>query len=436
MFFSFFPNVEKTNESKFSKLDPNVFINKVNAEHKLEGIAYNDAFFGLANEGQNCFLNALIQCLFKCSDIFLEIAEEKISNNVNFLDFIEIKKKSNDEKVASQATFICDFLKLVNRVHTEKIKYEQVEVPSLGKDFEKICEEVRNLAKNVKKEWRKVADFPENTQQDAQQALQKLFECLDYFSVEFKNSYDLEKFCIDNDGKLFFYNGEGGKTNTEYIFFLENFDNEEYESTFYEQNSTSLNFLKEKMSTLYKNFGILKLEKIKCLSCGNERFKLSFDYHRTYSYFSDNINNEYEKEVEVNCGNCEAKKCAVFRRFFPLGKYFIVYNVSLFKYLTDPEKNSKPQLPIYLQNFETKTKNIGKNKFKNVAVEMHSGSLNFGHYWAKVKSSYNNDYYFECNDSNDPYKMETLKYLPKGYNTDQQYLYFFEKMEEQNENPN
>ena len=437
LFFSFFPNVEKTNESKFSKLDPKFFINKINTEKKLEKIAYNDAFFGLANEGQNCFLNALIQCLFKCSDIFLEIAEEKNSNDVKFLDFIETKKNSNDNVEANQATFIFDFLNLVKIVHTEKKKYEQVEVPSLGKNFEKFCEEVRNLSTNVKKEWRKVAGFPENTQQDAQQALQKLFECLEYFSVEFKNSYDLEKFCIDNDGNLFFYNGEGGKTNTGYSFSLENFDNEEYESTFYEQNSTSLNFLKKKMSTLYKNFGILKLERRACTSCGYVSCKLFVDNFRTYSYWSNIINNEQEEMSDSECESCRQKtKFTVFRRFFPLGKYFILYNVSLFKYLTDPGKNSKPQLPIYLQNFETKTKNIGKNKFKNVAVEMHSGSLNSGHYWAMVKSFYNNDYYFECNDSNDPYKMETLKYLPKGYNTDQQYLYFFEKIEEQNENPN
>ena len=437
LFFSFFPNVEKINESNFPKFDPEFFINKVNAENKLEKIVCNDAFFGLKNEGMNCFLNALIQCLFKCSDIFREIAEEENLNNEKFLNFIETKKNSNDEVEASKATFICDFLKLVNRVHTEKIKYEHVEVHSLGKDFEKFCEEVRNLATNVKKEWRKVAGFPENTQQDAMQALHSLFECLDTFSVEFKNSYTLDKFSIDNDGNLFFNNGEGGKTNTECHFSLKNFDNEEYESTFYEQNSTSLNFIKGKISTLYKNFGILQLEKIQCLKCKHESFKLSVDFHRTYSVFSNNINNEYQKEgVDLICENCKNKDCTAFRRFFPLGKYFIVQNISLFNYLFYHGINTNIPLPIYLQNFEIKTKNIGKNKFKNVAVEMHSGSLNFGHYWAKVKSSYNNDFYFHCDDNNDPYESMPLKYLPQSLDGNQQYLYFFKKMEETKENQN
>ena len=436
LFISFFPNVEKIIKSNSSKLDPKFFTDKINAEIKLEKIAYNDAFFGLKNEGNNCFLNALIQCLFKCSDIFLEIAEEKNANDVKFLEFIKTKKNSKDTKVASKATFIVDFLNLVNIVHREKKKYEQAkELSSLENDFENFSKEVRNLAANVKTEWRKVADFPENTQQDAMQALQTLFECLDTFSVEFKNSYTLDKFFIDNEGKLFLSDGGKDKITTKFTISLEYFDNEEYESTFYEQNSNLLNFLKEKMSTIYKNFGILKLEKRICF-CGYVSFKLSVDDFRTYSYSSDNINKELEENCKLNCVNCKEKKCTAVRRFFPLGKYFIVNNVSLFKYLSERGKNQNLQLPIYLQHFETKPKKIGSNEFKNVAVVMHYGTLVGGHYWAKVKSSYNNDYYFECNDNSDPYEITALKYLPKGYETDQQYLYFFEKIEEQNENLN
>ena len=435
LFISFFPDVEKISKSNFSGLEPKSFIDKRNEENKLEKIAHNDAFFGLRNEHQNCFLNALLQCLFKCSDIFIKIAEETNANDEKFIDFIEKKKKSNDNNVANRATFIVDFLNLVKMVYTEKKKYEQGVEPSFGKNFEKYCEEVRDLATKVKKKWRIVAKFSEAGQEDPSEAFIGLFSVLDTFSEEFKNSYTSDKFFIDNDGKLFFSDGENVKI-TNYTVHLENFDNEEYESTFYEINLDAINFLKGNMSTIFKNFGILQLEKKRC-SCGNVSFKLSVDFYRTFSHFSNNINNEYQKEgVDWICGKCKKKDCTAFRRFFPLGKYFIVQNISLFNYLAYHAADPNIPLPIYLQNFETKTKNIGKNKFKNVAVEIHSGSLNYGHYWAKVKSSYNNDYYFHCDDNNNPYERMPLKYLHQSFEGNQQYLYFFEKIEEQNENLN
>ena len=435
LFISFFPDVEKISKSNFSGLEPKSFIDKRNEENKLEKIAHNDAFFGLRNEHQNCFLNALLQCLFKCSDIFIKIAEETNANDEKFIDFIEKKKKSNDNNVANQATFIVDFLNLVKMVYTEKKKYEQGVEPSFGKNFEKYCEEVRDLATKVKKKWRIVAKFSEAGQEDPSEAFTVLFSVLDTFSEEFKNSYTSDKFFIDNDGKLFFSDGENVKI-TNYTVHLENFDNEEYKSTFYEINLDAINFLKGNMSTIFKNFGILQLEKKRC-SCGNVSFKLSVDFYRTFSHFSNNINNEYQKEgVDWICGKCKKKDCTAFRRFFPLGKYFIVQNISLFNYLAYHAADPNIPLPIYLQNFETKTKNIGKNKFKNVAVEIHSGSLNYGHYWAKVKSSYNNDYYFHCDDNNNPYERMPLKYLHQSFEGNQQYLYFFEKIEEQNENLN
>ena len=287
----------------------------------------------------------------------------------------------------------------------------------------------------MKKKWRIVAKFSEAGQEDPSEAFTVLFSVLDTFSEEFKNSYTSDKFFIDNDGKLFFSDGENVKI-TNYTVHLENLDNEEYKSTFYEINLDAINFLKGNMSTIFKNFGILQLEKKRC-SCGNVSFKLSVDFYRTFSHFSNNINNEYQKEgVDWICGKCKKKDCTAFRRFFPLGKYFIVQNISLFNYLAYHAADPNIPLPIYLQNFETKTKNIGKNKFKNVAVEIHSGSLNYGHYWAKVKSSYNNDYYFHCDDNNNPYERMPLKYLHQSFEGNQQYLYFFEKIEEQNENLN
>ena len=137
----------------------------------------------------------------------------------------------------------------------------------------------------------------------------------------------------------------------------------------------------------------------------------------------------------MNCEKCKKKNCTAFRRFFPLGKYFIVQNFSLLKYLSDRKQKLESRLPIYLQNFEIETKNIGNNKFKNVAVEKHSGSLDSGHYWAKVKSSYNNDFYFHCDDNNNPYESMPIKYLYQDMGN-QQYLYFFKKMEETKENQN
>ena len=307
----------------------------------------------------------------------------------------------------------------------------------MGKDFEKFCEEVCNLAAKVKKEWRIVTKFSEAGQEDPSEAFTSLFTVLDTFSAKFKKSYSLNEIFIDNDGKLFFSNGAGEKTTTEYLFFLKNFEKEDYESIFYEGNLALLDFLKGKISTICKNFGILKLEKRRCLNCEYESFNLSVDFHRTFSLFSNNINKEYQEEgVEYVCEQCNNKNCTAFRRFFPLGKYFILQNISLLNYLVYQAAEQNIPLPIYLQNFETKPKNIGNNKFKNVAVVMHSGSLTSGHYWAKVKSSYNKDYYFKCNDSTNPYDTMPIKYLPQGYETDQQYLYFFEKIEEQNENLN
>ena len=59
-------------------------------------IDYNDCLFGLLNEGANCFLNSLIQCLLTLSDFFIEVANHKVADK-SFYDWLNEKKDNNDQ---------------------------------------------------------------------------------------------------------------------------------------------------------------------------------------------------------------------------------------------------------------------------------------------------------------------------------------------------
>ena len=429
LFFSFFPNVEKINESTFPKYDPNFFINKVNAENKLGKIAHNDAFFGINNGKNNCFLNALMQCLFKLSDVFVEITGEKNDYDVKFFEFLKDKEKAADNEEANSTRFILKFLELIIMVHNKKKEYEEKNGP-LENNFATFSSDVNNLAEIVKEEWRKVIKCPGSTQGDPEEAFGGLFNCLNELSNEFKGTLDSPSWTVE-DGWLYRYEGDGKRVETNCQVHLEDINDKNFENNFCEKNKDFFDYLEKNLSTIYKRLGILQLTELQCSKCNLKKF--SFNGERCFRF----LGKIFDKEEELVDNYCVACKRNVdhkkITRLLPIGKYLIVQNKTVFDYLSKVGSGKKPI--VYLTNFEDNPLYFGKNKFKNFAVEIHSGTLEFGHYWAWVKSAYNKDYYFKCNDSDDPYNTRPIKYLYQDM-SNQQYLYFFEKIEEQNENLN
>ena len=429
LFFSFFPKVGKINESNFSKLDPKFFINKVNAENKLEKIAYNDAFFGINNGKNNCFLNGLMQCLFKLSDVFVEIAEEKNENGVKFFDFLKEKEKEAGKKDANSTRFILKFLDLIIMVHNKKKEYEEKN-GHLENNFATFSSDVNNLAEIVKEEWRKVIKCHGSTQGDPEEAFGGLFYCLNELSNEFKGTLDSPSWTVE-DGWLYRYEGDGKRVETNCQVHLGDINDQNFENNFCEKNKDFFDYLEKILSTIYKRLGILQLTELQCSNCNLKKF--SFTGERCFRFLGKIFDKE-EERVDNYCVACKGmvdhKKIT---RLLPIGKYLIVQNKTVFDYLSKVGSGKKPI--VYLTNFEDNPLYFGKNKFKNFAVEIHSGTLEFGHYWAWVKSAYNKDYYFKCNDSANPYDIMPIKYLYQD-NDNQQYLYFFKKMEEMKENQN
>ena len=429
LFFSFFPNVEKINESNFPKFDPQFFINKVNAENKLGKIAHNDAFFGINNGKNNCFLNALMQCLFKLSDVFVEITGEKNDYDVKFFEFLKDKEKAADNEEANSTRFILKFLELIIMVHNKKKEYEEKNGP-LENNFATFSSDVNNLAEIVKEEWRKVIKCPGSTQGDPEEAFGDLFNCLNELSNEFKGTLDSPSWTVE-DGWLYRYEGDGKRVETNCQVHLEDINDKNFENNFCEKNKDFFDYLEKNLSTIYKRLGILQLTELQCSKCNLKKF--SFNGERCFRF----LGKIFDKEEELVDNYCVACKRNVdhkkITRLLPIGKYLIVQNKTVFDYLSKVGSGKKPI--VYLTNFEDNPLYFGKNKFKNFAVEIHSGTLEFGHYWAWVKSAYNKDYYFKCNDSDDPYNTRPIKYLYQDM-SNQQYLYFFEKIEEQNENLN
>jgi len=189
--------------------------------------------------------------------------------------------------------------------------------------------------------------------------------------------------------------------------------------------------LEKNLSTIYKRLGILQLTELQCSKCNLKKFSVTGE--RCFRFLGK-ISDKEEERVDYNCVDCKEKvDHKKITRLLPIGEYLIVQNKTVFDYLSKVGSGKKPI--VYLTNFEDNPLYFGKNKFKNFAVEIHAGSLDSGHYWARVKSAYNKDYYFKCDDSNDPYNTMPIKYLYQDMDN-QQYLYFFKKMEETNENQN
>ena len=429
LFFSFFPNVEKINESNFPKFDPNFFINKVNAENKLEKIAYNDAFFGINNGKNNCFLNGLMQCLFKLSDVFVEIAMEENENGVKFFEFLKEKENAADKKDANSTRFILKFLELIIMVHNKKKEYEEKNGP-LENNFATFMSDFNNLAEIVKKEWRKVIKCPEPKQGDPEEALDGLVNGLDELSKEFKGTIWFSRCTVEKEW-LYRWEGDNKMITTNCKVHLEDINDQNFENNFFENNKDFFDYLGKNLSTIYKRLGILQLTELQCSICKLEKW--SFTVERCFQFLGKNFDKEKDT-VNNHCAICKKNvdHNQITRRL-PIGEYLIVQNKTVFDYLFQLGSGKKPI--VYLTNFEDNPLYFGKNKFKNFAVEKHSGSSDSGHYWARVKSAYNKDYYFKCNDSANPYDTRPIKYLHQD-NDNQQYLYFFKKMEETKENQN
>ena len=121
------------------------------------------------------------------------------------------------------------------------------------------------------------------------------------------------------------------------------------------------------------------------------------------SFISDKnlfITAENNFNPNVKCERCGNLGSISNQRYFPIGKYHVIHNASV---SAKPVNVSVPK-PIRIKNVHKDIQSNTHGYLHNIATIAYLGSGKSGHFWAKIRSKCNDNYYFECNDEADPYK--------------------------------
>ena len=165
-------------------------------------------------------------------------------------------------------------------------------------------------------------------------------------------------------------------------------------------------FIDDNFSLLYKNIGTILLCEKKCYTEGCELTKYDANMN-FYQQITTEFSNEnffiYEKDrifsSEDKCEKCKKKTFISNQRYFPIGKYHVIHN------MTVSTKNDVVE-PVKIKNVHKDIQSNTHGYLHNTATIGYSGSGHSGHFWAKIRSKCNDNCYFECNDSANPYASQ------------------------------
>ena len=263
-------------------------------------------------------------------------------------------------------------------------------------------------AGDLKALWRVYMQVPKATQEDSNEFFLGLLKALETnlekfdTSINFKyKNEDYLKIEKGNDHftiKIIDGNSKQQKATTEIKNCNDVWD-------LFKQPETK-KFIDDNFSLLYKNIGTILLGEKKCCTknCELTRYETIMHFYQSITTnFSDEkffiVEEDRIFSSEDKCENCKQKTFTSNLRYFPIGKYHIIHN------MTVSVKNNVVE-PVKIKNVHKDIQSNTHGYLHNIATIAYSGSGFSGHFWARKRSKYNRDYYFECNDGTDPYKIK------------------------------
>ena len=391
-----------TNQGNAQKKEQSYFPRNLQKEPYFKGeIDYNDCLFGLINEHYNCFLNSLIQCLLTLSDFFIEVANHKVADK-SFYDWLNEKKGNNDQGLNLCFKFLEYIIDVKNK--RETLKKSNFDTNA----FNAFKNDMLQRAKDLKALWRVYMKVAAATQEDSNEFFLGLLKALETNLEEFDTSInfkykDEDYIEIKKVGdhftiKIIDGNSKQQKATTEIKNCNDVWD-------LFKQPETK-KFIDDNFSLLYKNIGTILLCEKKCYTEGCEltRYETIMHFYQSITKdFSDENFFIAEKDrifsSEDKCEKCKKKTFISNQRYFPIGKYHIIHN------MTVSTKNDVVE-PVKIKNVHKDIRSNIHGYLHNIASIGYSGSGHSGHFWAKIRSKCNDNCYFECNDSANPYASQ------------------------------